>query len=65
VQFIPNSKGKQVVSVGASGLQYSSDGGISWKQFSKDESLYTIRFVNKNTAFAAGKNKIIRITFSQ
>lgn len=65
VQFIPNSNGTQLVSVGASGLQYSSDGGTSWKQFSKDETLYTIRFVNSTTAFAAGKNKIIRITFNQ
>ena len=65
VQFIPNSNGKQVVSVGASGLQYSSDGGNNWMQLYKDETLYTIRFVNENTAFAAGKNKIIRITFKQ
>ena len=63
VQFIPNSNGKKLVSVGASGLQYSSDGGNSWTQLSKDETLYTIRFVNETTAFAAGKNKIIRIVF--
>ena len=63
VQYIPNSNGTQLVSVGASGLQYSSDGGKSWKQLSKDDSLYTIRFVNEATAFAAGKNKIIKIVF--
>ncbi len=65
VQFVPNSNGKEIVSVGASGLQYSSDGGNSWKQLSKDDTLYTIRFVNATTAFAAGKNKIIRIVFKQ
>ena len=63
VQFVPNSKGKQLVSVGTSGIYYSSDGGNTWKQFSTDKTLYTLRFLNKTTAFAAGKDKIIRIEF--
>jgi photosystem II stability/assembly factor-like uncharacterized protein len=63
VQFVPNSNGNQLVSVGASGLFYSYDKGNSWKQFSTDPSFYTIRFVNNNTAIAAGKDKIIRIVF--
>ena len=63
VQYVPNSKGKGIVVVGASGLHYSSDGGLNWIQFSKDSSLYTIRFVNETTAIAAGRNKMIRIRF--
>ena len=65
VQYIPKSKGKELVSVGASGLFYSNDGGNSWKQFSTDGSLYTIRFLNVSTAIAAGKNKLIRIRFKK
>lgn len=65
IQFVPKSNGKQIVSVGALGLHYSSDGGYSWKQFSKDDSLYTIRFVNKKLAFAAGRNKIVKIEFKK
>jgi photosystem II stability/assembly factor-like uncharacterized protein len=63
VQYVPNSYGKQIVSVGASGLYYSSDSGHSWKQFSADPSLYTIRFLDNQTAIAAGRNKMIRIHF--
>ena len=63
VQFIPNSDGKELVVVGATGLHYSSNGGVSWKQLSDDKTLYTIRFLDENTAFAAGKNKIVRIDF--
>ncbi|HEU4790371.1 MAG TPA: oxidoreductase [Flavobacterium sp.] len=63
VQYVPNSKGKGIVVVGASGLYYSSDGGVNWVQFNKDPSLYTIRFVDKTTAIAAGRNKMIRIRF--
>ncbi|WP_298121294.1 oxidoreductase [Flavobacterium sp.] len=63
VQFVPNSNGNQLVSVGASGLFYSYDRGNSWKQFSTDASLYTIRFVNNTTAIAAGKDKIVKIVF--
>ncbi len=63
VQYIPNSHGKGLISVGASGIYYSNDGGSSWNQWSTDSSLYTIRFLNNNTAIAAGKNKVIRIRF--
>ncbi|MDI9258117.1 sialidase family protein [Flavobacterium sedimenticola] len=65
VQFVPNSGGKQLVCVGASGLQYSSDGGKTWVTFATDSALYTIRFLDENTAFAAGKNKIIKIEFKK
>ena len=63
VQYLPNSDGKQIVTVGASGIYYSSDSGKIWQQFSKDPDLYTIRFLNDSVAFAAGKDKIIRIKF--
>lgn len=63
VQFVPNAKGKALVSVGAMGLWYSSDFGTTWKQFSTDSGLYTLRFTSTTEAIAAGKDKIIRLTF--
>jgi len=63
VQYVPESKGQGIVSVGASGLYYSSDGGLNWVHFSKDPGLYTIRFIDGATAIAAGRNKMIRIRF--
>jgi photosystem II stability/assembly factor-like uncharacterized protein len=63
VQYVPNSNGKGIVVVGASGLSYSSDGGVTWVQLLQDSSLFTIRFLDKNTAIAAGRNKMIRIRF--
>ena len=64
VQFVPKSNGKQLVTVGTSGLYYSKDGGQNWKQLLKDPTLYTIKFVDKNTAIAAGKDKIIKLEFN-
>jgi photosystem II stability/assembly factor-like uncharacterized protein len=64
VQFVPNSNGEQLVSVGTSGLFYSKDKGTTWQQLSADSSLYTIRFVDNVTAIAAGKDKIVKIVFS-
>ena len=61
VQFVPNSDGKELISVGATGLHYSPDFGKTWKQFSTDNSLYTLRFVSPNLVFDAGKDKIVRI----
>ncbi|TRX37268.1 oxidoreductase [Flavobacterium sp. ZT3R18] len=63
VQYVPNSNGKGLVVIGASGLSYSSDGGVTWVQLLQDSSLFTIRFLDKNTAIAAGRNKMIRIRF--
>lgn len=65
VQFVPESGGKQLVTVGYSGLNYSSDNGTTWKQFLKDKDLYTIRFIDNETAIAAGKDKIIKIKFKK
>ena len=63
VQYVPGSNGKGLVTVGFSGIYYSSDGGTSWKQFSTDSTLNTIRFIDNHTAIAAGQNKMIRISF--
>jgi photosystem II stability/assembly factor-like uncharacterized protein len=65
VQFVPNSGGKSLVAVGAQGLFYSHDDGETWQQFLTDPTLYTIRFLDSDTAYAAGKDKIIAIEFKQ
>ncbi len=63
VQFIPNSKGKALVAVGANGIHYSDNFGSSWIQLNEDKDLYTIRFLDSKTAFAAGRNKIVKLVF--
>ena len=65
VQFIPQSNGKELVSVGATGLWYSADGGLSWQRLLNDNSIYVINFVDGETAYAAGRDKIVRIRFKK
>lgn len=62
VQFVPNSQGKEIVSIGFTGISYSNDMGESWKKLSK-ESFYTLRFVSDTVAYAAGKNRIAKLSF--
>lgn len=62
VQFVPNSKGKEIIALGFTGISYSSDVGTTWKELS-DESFYTLRFLNDSIAYAAGKNRISKLTF--
>ncbi len=62
VQFVPNSDGLGIVALGFEGIDYSEDMGASWKHLS-DESFYTIRFLNDSIAYAAGKNRIAKLTF--
>ena len=63
VQYVPNSNAQQLVTVGASGLYYSSTSGEKWTQLGNDSTLFTIRFINDSTAIAAGKNKIVKLYF--
>ena len=65
IQFVPKSKGNGIVTVGATGIHYSGDGGTTWKQMSTDSSLFTLRFIDASTAIAAGKNKMIRISLKK
>jgi len=63
VQYVPGGNGKEIVCVGSEGIQYSQNGGENWTQLSTDTKLFTIRFVNRNTAIAAGYNKVVRLRF--
>jgi len=62
VQYIPNSRGKEIVTTGFTGISYSDNEGASWKTLS-DEGFFTIRFLNDSVAYAAGKNRIARLAF--
>ena len=61
VQFVPNSNGNDLVTVGTSGIYYSNSQGSSWERLTHDKELFTFRFQNDTTAFLAGKNKLIRM----
>lgn len=64
VQYVPNSRGKELVVVGFKGIDYSNDAGITWKHLS-DEGYYTIRFLNDSIAYAAGKGRVSKLTFRE
>ncbi|KFF05376.1 sialidase family protein [Flavobacterium reichenbachii] len=63
IQYVPGGNGKELVCVGSSGIHYSTDGGISWVQLSPDSKFFTLRFINKNTAIAAGYNIMAKLNF--
>ena len=60
VQFVPNSKGKQLISVGGTGMFYSPDFGKTWTKFSDDKDFYTFRFESEKVFYATGRNKLVR-----
>ncbi|MFL9844017.1 WD40/YVTN/BNR-like repeat-containing protein [Flavobacterium rhizosphaerae] len=61
VQFMPGSKGHELLSVGPAGLYYSYDDGQNWKKIFDDNQLHTLKFVDAKTVIAAGNKKIIRL----
>lgn len=61
VQFVPNTNGKSLMSVGTTGIYSSFDQGDNWKKVADDKELFTIRFQNSKTAILAGKNKLVRM----
>lgn len=62
VQFNPKRKGKELISVGMSGVYISKNQGQSWSKLADDPALFTIRNLSKKSWIAAGKNKLIKIT---
>ena len=62
IQFVPNTNGNGVVALGFTGVSYSSNKGDNWSKLS-DESFYTLQFMNDSIAYAAGKNRIAKLTF--
>jgi len=63
VQFVPNSNGNEIVCVGGTGIHYSNDRGENWKLLNETKDLYTLRFQNDSVAYAAGRSKIVKLTF--
>lgn len=63
IQFLPNSEGKSIVSVGATGVFYSRDKGATWQKLANDKDFLTIRFIDNKTAIATGKNRIVKMNF--
>ena len=57
VQYVPNTNGKEIFAVGKTGVSFSNDGGHNWKEVSKG-SYYAIQFVDKNTAWLSGNEKV-------
>lgn len=64
VQFVPLSEGMEMVTVGHDGIAYSKDQGGHWEILSP-EKFHTIRFLNDTVAYAAGNNRIAKITFKE
>ena len=60
MQYVPNTNGKEIVAVGKTGVSFSNDSGITWKDISS-EGYYAIKFVDKNTAWLSGSNKIAKM----
>lgn len=63
VQFVPDSEGDGLVTVGPSGIWYSYDRGASWKKIHDNTKLHTIRFIDAKSAIAAGQDAIVKFSF--
>ncbi len=60
VQYMPDTKGMKIMAVSTEGIYYSSNKGNLWHKIS-DKSYYSIQFIDKNTAWLSGNNKIAKI----
>ncbi len=63
VQYVPGTRGQEILAVGIPGISYSADGGDTWQALS-DESFYTLRMSpTGHSAWLAGKNTIAKMTW--
>ncbi len=63
VQYVPNTKGKEVFAVSTSGIFYSKDEGVNWEKVS-NEGFYSIRFASKNVAWLSGDEVIAKMNIN-
>jgi photosystem II stability/assembly factor-like uncharacterized protein len=61
IKYVPNSFGKEIFAVGKTGISYSNNAGKTWKKIS-DEAFYSIDFVDENTAWLSGNEKIAKLS---
>ncbi|NEW80059.1 MAG: oxidoreductase [Gelidibacter sp.] len=61
VQYVPNTKGKEVFAVSENGIFYSKSSGKIWEKVS-DEGFHSMRFVNENSAWVSGNEVIAKMT---
>ncbi|WP_271405124.1 WD40/YVTN/BNR-like repeat-containing protein [Tenacibaculum soleae] len=64
VQYVPNTNGKEIFAVGKTGVSFSNDSGHTWTEVSSD-AYYTIQFVDKNTAWLSGHQKIGKLILNK
>ncbi|MGI9533210.1 oxidoreductase [Lutimonas sp.] len=60
VQYIPETKGKQIMAVSTEGIYLSKDAGSSWTKV-KNDGFYSLEFVDEKTAWLSTHEQIIKI----
>jgi len=64
VKIRPGSRGKEIIAVGDQNIEYSNDFGKTWTKISDEKNLYVCEWVKRNTLVFAGKNRILKASFS-
>ncbi|UCE94104.1 MAG: oxidoreductase, partial [Flavobacteriaceae bacterium] len=60
VQYVPGSKGNNLVAVSTEGLFYSEDAGNNWIRI-YDKGYYSLRFSGPNEIWLSGHEEIVKI----
>ncbi|MFK5959077.1 MAG: oxidoreductase [Lutibacter sp.] len=60
VQYIPKTKGKEIMAVSTNGIFYSKNSGRNWEKVS-DEGFYSIRFASSAIAWLSGNEVIAKM----
>jgi len=60
VKYVPDTNGNKLVAVSSEGIYYSNNGGVKWEKLS-DDGFYSIAFIDKNSAWLSGHEKIARM----
>ena len=60
VQYFPGENAKKILAVSTAGVFYTKDGGTIWQQL-EEKGFYSLRFVDKQTAWLSAFEEITKI----
>jgi photosystem II stability/assembly factor-like uncharacterized protein len=64
VEYVPGTRGKEIMAVSTEGIYYSFDDGENWKKLSS-EGFFSLRFEDSNSVWMSRQDEIVHVSIQR